>query len=111
MINSGGVRSEIFRGEITPADIYEILPFNDRVAVFELGGAELLRVKRLGWFYFSRGPQITAGRTYRVASIDYLVKINDFPGARHVQIFEQPLREIMIERIEQDRGLSRFWEK
>ena len=111
VINTGGVRSEIYRGEITPADIYEILPFNDRVAVFEIDGAELLRSKRLGYFYFSRGPKITAGRTYRVSSIDYLVKIADFPGARNVQIFDSPLRQVMIERIEKDRGLSRFWEK
>jgi len=111
IINTAGIRSEISRGEISAEDIYEIMPFNDRIAIFEMDGYELLRLKSLHWFYFSRGPKISVGKTYKIASIDYLLKINDFPGARNVQIFDTLLRDKMIERIEKDKGFKRFWEK
>jgi len=111
IINSGGVRSEVYRGRITKGDIYEVMPFNDRLASFELTGKELMRIKGLGYFYFSRGPKILAGRTYKVASIDFLLRINDFPGARNQKFFDALLRDKMIEQIEQDHGITRFWDK
>ena len=61
------------------------------------------------YFYFSGGPRIVAGRTYKVASVDFLVHINDFPGARNEQFSDSPVRDKMIERIEKDRGVKRFW--
>lgn len=111
IINSGGVRSSIYRGEITRSDIYQVMPFNDKPASFEIDGADLLRAKGLRGFFFSRGPRITAGKTYRAASIDYLLRVHDFPGARNQKFYESLLRDKMIERIEKDRGVSRFWEK
>jgi len=111
VMNTGGVRSEIYRGKITVADIYQVMPFNDKLAVFEMDGSELMRVKSLRYFYFSRGPRITAGKTYRVTSLDYLVRINDFPGASSIQFRNDLLRDKMLERIEKDHGFRRFWSK
>jgi len=111
IINTAGVRSEISPGEIAPMDIYEIMPFNDRICVFEIDGSELKRLKSLGWFYFSRGPKISPGKTYIVASSDYLLKVKDFPSAQNPRFFEPLLRDQMIKRIEKDQGFKRFWEK
>jgi len=111
IINSGGVRSSIYRGEVTVADVYDVMPFNDRLASFEMEGADLLRVKSLRGFYFSRGPRITAGKNYKVASIDYLLRIHDFPGAKNEIFHDALLRDKMIGRMERDRGVSGFWGK
>jgi len=111
IMNSGGVRSEIFRGEITPEDLFQVMPFNDKIAAFEISGKNLARIKTMRWFFFSRGPRIETGKTYRVASLDYLIRINDFPGARNEQFSDHLLRDKIIERIEKDGGISRFWSR
>jgi 5'-nucleotidase len=109
IMNTGGVRAEIYRGSITRSDVYDVMPFNDKLATFEIEGSDLMKVKGMRYFYFSRGPRIVAGRTYKVASIDFLIHINDFPGARNEQFSDSLLRDKIIERIEKDRGLKRFW--
>ena len=111
IINSGGVRSSIYRGKITVADVFNVMPFNDRLAVFEIEGGDLLRVKSMPGFYFSRGTRVTGGKIYKVASIDYLLRIHDFPGARSQKFYDALLRDKMIARIEKDRGVSGFWGK
>ena len=111
VINTGGVRSEVYHGRITVADIYQVMPFNDRLAVFDIEGKDLLAAKRLRYFYFSRGPRIISGKSYRVASLDYLVRINDFPGAKNIQFRNDLLRDKMIERVKADRGFRRFWKR
>ena len=111
IVNSGGVRSEIYRGSITPSDIYNVMPFNDKLASFEMDGADLIKVKGMHYFYFSRGPKIVAGNKYKVGSIDYLVRINDFPGAQNVNFSPDLLRDKIMTRIEKDGGVRRFWNK
>ncbi len=106
IINSAGVRSEIPAGPVTALDIYEIMPFNDRVCAFEIDGAELLRIKSMRWFYFSAGPKISPGKIYRVASIDYLLKVKDYPAAKNPQIFDTLLRDKIIGQVEKDRGFK-----
>jgi len=111
IINTGGVRSEIYRGLIQPLDIYQIMPFNDRICVFEIAGADLLKIKGTRNLYFSRGPKISPENIYKVGSIDFLLKINEFPGARNEIILENLIRDKMIEQVEKDRGFKRFWDK
>lgn len=43
-INSGGIRKNMDRGEITLRDIKEILPFENYVCTFEVTGSELLKI-------------------------------------------------------------------
>jgi len=111
IINTGGVRSEIYRGLIQPLDIYQIMPFNDQICIFEIAGTELLKIKGTKNLYFSRGPKIKPENIYKVGSIDFLLKINEFPGARNEIIWEKLFRDKMIEQVEKDRGFKRFWEE
>lgn len=111
VINTGGVRSEIYRGAIQVQELYQIMPFLDRISFFEISGADLLKVKGLRNLYFSRGPKIKPENIYKVGSIDFLLKINEFPGARNEIIFDKLLRDKMIEQVEKDQGFKRFWEK
>jgi len=66
-----------------------------------------MRVKSLRYFYFSRGPRITAGKTYRVASLDHLARISDFPGASNIQFRTDLLRDKMTEGVS-DFGKNKF---
>jgi len=111
IINTGGVRSEIYRGEITPRMIYYLLPFQDKICSFEISGRDLLKIKHIHYFYFSRGKRIKPDKIYRVGSIDFLLRINDFPGAKNPKIYPQLLRNLIIKRIEKDGGIKRFWER
>ena len=111
IINTGGVRSKIFRGKITPRMIYYVMPFQDRVCKFELSGKKLLRLKPARHLYFSRGPGIEWDRSYQVGSIDFLLKINEFPGAETPVIYPELFRDIIIKQIEQNRGIKFFWAK
>lgn len=92
VINTGGVRTGLSRGPVTPADLYEIMPFNDRLARFEIKGRELEQLRNARHLYFSSGPKIEPNRNYSVGSADFLLRINEFPGARHPVILDVLLR-------------------
>jgi len=91
--------------------IYYVMPFQDRVCKFELSGKKLLRLKSARHLYFSRGPGIEWDRSYQVGSIDFLLKINEFPGAERPVIYPELFRDIIIKQIEQNRGIKFFWAK
>lgn len=40
----GGIRAELPEGEVTYGDVYRLMPFDNRVAIIELSGAELRKV-------------------------------------------------------------------
>lgn len=48
MINSGGMRADLAPGQLTFGDVFEVLPFDNSVAVLRLSGAELRELLRLG---------------------------------------------------------------
>jgi len=105
-LNSGGIRKNLPAGPVTKMDIYEILPFDNRVVTFSLTGKELLRVAEhnvgleqgsyqgslqlsglsYGWKGDSanielndvrvNGAPIEPERIYKVASIDYVAEAN-----------------------------------
>jgi 5'-nucleotidase/UDP-sugar diphosphatase len=101
--NLGGVRAEISEGEITPRDIFEVLPFGNRVVVISMTGEFLKtimewRVKGLragvimsgARIVFNRnrpdfdrittfeigGQTLDPSRIYRVATTDYIAQGN-----------------------------------
>ena len=46
--NSGGIRAEVPPGPITFGEVYQVLPFDNRIAVIRLSGAQLLEIIRIG---------------------------------------------------------------
>lgn len=40
----GGIRAELDAGEVTYGDVYRVMPFDNRIGIVELSGAELRRV-------------------------------------------------------------------
>lgn len=97
MVNIGAVRSDLPAGPVTLCDIYKVLPFDNRVCLLKLTGAQLRRVCEQilleGSVAVSGGCIVGDGehrllsvivggepvvdeRTYSVATIDYLAEGN-----------------------------------
>jgi 5'-nucleotidase/UDP-sugar diphosphatase len=106
VINSGAIRKELGPGEITIADIEEMLPFNNQIVTFGCTGRQLQSIAEQnisagaeGYIYpmyisgmtclwrqedstreiaklLINGEPIDSNRIYQVASIDYMVIYN-----------------------------------
>jgi 5'-nucleotidase len=48
-LNAGGLRADIPAGELTYGQVYEVLPFDNNVAMLTLNGDELLRLLRTAY--------------------------------------------------------------
>jgi len=105
-LNSGGIRKNLDAGPVTKIDIYEILPFDNKMVTFTLTGLELMKIAEhnvgleadsyqgslqvSGLSYSWKGendrPEITdvlvngapikPDKIYRVATIDYVAVAN-----------------------------------
>jgi len=105
IINTGGVRADLPRGPVTPADLYEIMPFNDRLVRFELKGRDLDQLRHARHLYLSSGPRLHEDQIYTVGSVDFLLKIHEFPGSRNPAPTDIVLRQALIERIAAKGGI------
>jgi 2',3'-cyclic-nucleotide 2'-phosphodiesterase (5'-nucleotidase family) len=105
-MNTGGVRKTLKKGKITKGDVFEALPFQNYVGVIELSGEDLtkivdrseksvgsghagpylnwsgLKYKKLGGSYeiLVNGTAINPGKTYKVATVDFIAKGGDGYG-------------------------------
>lgn len=121
--NSGGIRRNLFAGDITVGDVYEILPFDNMAVVLTFQGSEIQNIadamalkggeamygisfdivdgKALG--VKINGKTLDTNRSYTVVTNDYLAKGNDqiAPMANHTkaQDLNLLLRDIAVEYI------------
>lgn len=97
LVNVGGLRTSLAEGEITYGNIYQILPFENTLCIVTLTGLQLKQlfenIASTGGEGISGarmiisnkkllkvevgGEPIDEGRTYKVATIDYLAEGND----------------------------------
>lgn len=76
--NMGGLRADLPKGPLTRGAVMEVLPFDNSLVVFELGGADLaLVVQRMA----SRGGDPISGVQYRLGG----------GGAEDIQVNGKPL--------------------
>lgn len=101
IMNKGGIRRDLPKGDITQGEIIMMQPFDNRIVVLDLKGEELLEaldvMGRRGGDGLSKGMDVTfdpktgktlsatldgkpidPDRTYRVATIDYLANGGDY---------------------------------
>ncbi|MGL4992987.1 MAG: 5'-nucleotidase C-terminal domain-containing protein [Bacteroidales bacterium] len=85
MINLGGLRSPLYKGNVTVGDIFSIFPFENELTIVELKGSEVKDIikemnenKRLA---IGEIVNIQDSTVYRIATIDYLADGNDRSGA------------------------------
>jgi len=77
IMNTGGVRSTINAGEITVAEVYEVLPFNNEVITTYMTGRQLksLYNENSSYLYFNsdfNASSLDNNKEYKVAVIDYV---------------------------------------
>ncbi len=91
--NPGGIRTELHKGTLTMADIYRVMPFDNTLITVELTGRQIVELLRQTPLYVSgisaswraeaggsvtgvevrmNGRQLDPGRTYMVATNNYL---------------------------------------
>ncbi|MBN1433646.1 bifunctional metallophosphatase/5'-nucleotidase [Candidatus Fermentibacterales bacterium] len=75
LMNRGGIRAVIPRGPITPRIVYEALPFDEDLYVFELTGAELLEVLETGMKGRRRDMELGGATAIRNQSLEDMAKI------------------------------------
>lgn len=102
--NPGGIRADLEPGPVTVGDVYEIMPFDNRVATVKLTGAQVLelleagvspstclqvsglrfafdplrpRGERIADVRLADGSRLEPGRTYTVATNDFMAQGGD----------------------------------
>jgi len=76
--NGGGLRASIDAGEITMGEVLTVLPFQNTLATFELGGADIIAALENGVGQIEEG----AGRFPQVAGLSYVFDAAAEPGSR-----------------------------
>lgn len=97
--NSGGMRAEISKGDLTLGDVYAVYPFDNKLSLITMKGSDLknmfLQVAQSGGQPINgavrliisgkkvksvtiNGENISDNKTYTVATIDYLVNTGDY---------------------------------
>ena len=86
IINSGGVRASIEAGEVTYADVFQILPFENEVYLITLSG-EMLKscLRNSGGIYYwgINVDYIEDSQDYRIAIVDFLYLSDAFSAYRN----------------------------
>lgn len=116
ILNKGGLRRGLPKGTVNEGQIITMMPFNNRVRVIDIKGADLMEafnvMAHAGGNGVSRGVEIVyepgddahvesavingkpldPNRTYRVATIDYIANGGDYMSSmkRHTQVAESP---------------------
>jgi len=129
LMNGGGIRTSIERGQIRVRDVQKVLPFSNTLQTIELPGSALLKVlersaadiggggsflqvskdmnlvirgKRLVQALY-KGQPIQPGRIYRIATIDFLIVggggFVEFREGRNIKAAGGLLSEVVIEAI------------
>ncbi len=124
LMNNGGMRSNLTKGDITLGDLYDISPFDNRLCILRLTGNELnLLFRDLALYRMCveggamvvakkdgsivsatiQGEPVQADKTYTVATIDYLAEGNDkLYSLKHIQRKEMTndlLRDCLIQYV------------
>lgn len=121
LLNYGGIRDLLPQGTLTLGDFYRILPFENLIVLFDITGAELLKMVAqapdadFAAFHGVKissdkqsvtvnGAPVNPQRTYRVVSIDFIESggdniLKDIQFTPVVNTM-QPLRDGILEEIE-----------
>ena len=101
VINTGGVRTSIDAGEVTYAEIFQILPFENEVYIVTLSG-EMLKEYLSGAAVYSWGigkENIHSGEYYTLAIVDYVYVGDTFDNYRNDTCVDTNdlIRDVFIE--------------
>jgi 5'-nucleotidase len=86
LFNGGGIRSGIRRGDITLANVLEVMPFGDTEATLGLTGADLRAVLEFGVSRAENPQNESTGRFLQVAGMRYTWDPSAEVGSRIVSV-------------------------
>ena len=91
--NSGGIRSDISKGDITLEEAFDLLPFDNTLVVMDLTGHQILQLLEQN----AGGEQ----KILQVAGLKVEYDLSRPPGARvlRVLVAEDPLRDTQVYRV------------
>jgi 2',3'-cyclic-nucleotide 2'-phosphodiesterase (5'-nucleotidase family) len=82
IINSGGVRASISAGEVTYADLFQVLPFENEVYIVTLSGAEINEYINSASVYWWGLYNLEDEQNYQLAIIDFVYLSDNFAAYR-----------------------------
>ena len=102
VINSGGVRSAIDAGEVTYAEVFQVLPFENEVYIVTLSGALLKSyINNAGGIYYwgINVSTIVDSEYYSLAIVDYVYLGSYFENYRNDTYIDTNdlIRDVLIE--------------
>jgi 5'-nucleotidase len=80
--NGGGLRASIDGGDVTVGEVLTVLPFQNTVATFQLGGADIIAALENGLSQIEQG----AGRFPQVSGLRFSYDKSRPPGSRVVSV-------------------------
>ncbi len=126
LVNNGGLRTSIGKGDVTVGDIFKVFPFENELVVLSLSGTDVMELfKRIaaiggeglaGCELVVKGNEVQSlkidgrpvdpNKEYWIATIDYLADGNSgmsvLLNAKERVDVGTRLRDIMLEYVEQD---------
>ena len=108
VINSGGVRTSVKAGEVTYADIFQVLPFENEVYIVSLSGEQLKSyINNPGTGIYYWGIDINSledVKAYQLAIVDYVYLSYTFDDYRNDSCIDTNdlIRDVFIEHITAD---------
>ena len=107
IMNTGGVRGTIDYGNITVSMIYNVFPFNNVIYTVNLPGSKVISLynNNASFLYFNSDfdiNDISSGKTYSIAVIDYVFTSPYYSEFKNVQYTNTSIlmRDIFVEFIE-----------
>lgn len=107
IMNTGGIRATISKGNITVSSVFEVLPFNNKVILTNMTGSALksLYEKNGSYLYFNSEFNVNnliANQTYKVAVIDYVYTGTWYTEFKNTipEKTDMLLRDLLLEYIE-----------
>lgn len=103
VINSGGVRTSIAAGDVTYADIFQVLPFENEVYIVTLSGAQLreyLNTNSGGIYYYGIDQYVIEdSQSYTMAIVDFVYLGYTFDSYRNDSCIDTNdlIRDVFIE--------------
>ena len=105
VINTGGVRTSISAGDVTYADVFQVLPFENEVYIVTLTGAQLKSYLNSGpaiYYWGIYQSNIVDTEEYEMAIVDFVYLGYTFDEYRNDSYIDTNdlIRDVLIELIE-----------
>lgn len=128
LVNRGGLRTEVPKGEFRVLNIFELMPFENELVVIHLKGEDVLKMTEKIWEkkhafrgmilnkekkneILIGGKLLDQQKEYSIATSDYLVEGGDgftmFKGARAEKRAGKKIRDVIVNYCEEETSQKR----